>query len=264
MLVGFAGTKATTQSSTIRVLLLLLKINYAKKSEENALNFDDFQFQDFLRKVTKIIVLFLKDHTAPHELHRSVLKYIKTVVSFLPAETLKGEMAEAMIQGMLTLPRATKFNQLQKKILSKFIKKLGLVYVKGATPAEHVKLIDYIERERRKRVNKVKKRKLLALLGQEDKPKSKVEAMDVDMKDDDEDEDATSSEEEEEANDHDERYSLDSDSEDEEDDDVKGGRDTLMTDTIDIPRVDDIPIVSKLAREKQQMQAQGQPKSKFE
>lgn len=39
--------------------------------------------QDFLRKVTRIIALLLKDQTAPKELHKSVLKFLKIVITFL-------------------------------------------------------------------------------------------------------------------------------------------------------------------------------------
>lgn len=113
-----------------------------------------------------------------------------------------------------------------------------------------MKLIDYIERERRKRLNKVKRRKLLALLGQEDKPKVKMAAMDIDMKEGKENESSSESEGDESEGEDVERYSLDSDSDEEEDEDLKG-TDTLMTDGFDIPRVDDIPVVSKLAKEKQ-------------
>ncbi len=52
-----------------------------------------------------------------------------------------------------------------KKILSKFIKKFGLNYVKSITPEKHQKLISYIERDRRKRINKKKREKLMSLLG---------------------------------------------------------------------------------------------------
>lgn len=61
LLVGFAGNKNSTRSSTIRALLLLIKINYNHRTDPNALKFEDATFQDFLRKVTKIIILFLKD-----------------------------------------------------------------------------------------------------------------------------------------------------------------------------------------------------------
>jgi hypothetical protein len=57
---------------------------------------------------------------------------------------------------------------------------------------------------------------------------------------------------EEDQGDQEERYSLnssDEESEESDQDEVKGG-DTLMADEIDIPRVDDIPVVSKLAAEK--------------
>jgi hypothetical protein len=51
---------------------------------------EDAGFQDFLRKVTKIIVLFLKDHESGKDLLRSVLKYVKTIVAFLTPESLEG------------------------------------------------------------------------------------------------------------------------------------------------------------------------------
>jgi hypothetical protein len=45
-------------------------------------------------------VLFLKDHESGNELHRSVLKYIKTVVSFIGSDVLKGELVEQMLNGI--------------------------------------------------------------------------------------------------------------------------------------------------------------------
>jgi hypothetical protein len=82
---------------------------------------------------------------------------------------------------------------------------------------------------------------------------------------------SSSSDEEEEDNDHamdgveEENYSLhsenesdDEDSSDSEDEDLRG-RDKLMSKEQDIPRVDNIPVVSKLAKE-----AASKPKGKFE
>ena len=88
--------------------------------------------------MTKIIVLFLKDHTSAHELHRSVLKYIKTIVSFIPAEYLKGEMGESMANAIYSLQTDkkthNKHNMLIKKVLSKLIKKLSVEYIMRITP----------------------------------------------------------------------------------------------------------------------------------
>lgn len=191
LLVGFASNKIQIQSATIRALLLLLKINYSVKDKEpSAVQVHEAGFQEFLRKVTKIIVLFMKDHQSGNELHRSVLKYIKTIVSFLTPQILKGELSEQMFMGIFGIQNDkktfNKHNMLIKKILSKFVKKLGLVYVKSITPAQHHKLISYIERDRRKRLNKQKRFKLMALLGKEDKPKASASG-DAEMKSDNSD-----------------------------------------------------------------------------
>lgn len=44
------------------------------------------EVQDFMNKVTRIICLFLKDATAPKELHRSVLKFTKIAITYLEFE----------------------------------------------------------------------------------------------------------------------------------------------------------------------------------
>ena len=41
------------------------------------------EVQDFICKVTRIIALFLKDASAPKELHRSVLKFIKVAITYI-------------------------------------------------------------------------------------------------------------------------------------------------------------------------------------
>lgn len=144
-----------------------------------------------------------------------------------------------------------------KKILSKFIKKLGLNYVKQITPEEHHKLISYIERDRRKRLNKIKRQRLMALLGEEEKTQTAGATGDIDMKSDDSESSSNEQGYEEDDGEQSERYSLgsDSDSDDESEDEEEGtkGGDLLMTDEMDIPRVDDIPVVSKLAKEKKEM-----------
>ena len=47
----------------------------------------DKRVQDFLRKVTRIIALLLKDQTAPKELQKSVLRFLKIVITFLSFDT---------------------------------------------------------------------------------------------------------------------------------------------------------------------------------
>lgn len=154
---------------------------------------------------------------------------------------------------MLSLAKH-KNNELVKKILCKLIKKLTLAYVRSVVPKEHHALIDYVERERRKRINKQKRDKLRALLGQEEKKDDKFHSG---AQADDEDSDITSEEEEDQVMQDDdeksENYSLDSDESESEEEDMRG-TDFLMADGIDIPRVDDIPIVSKLAKEQQELQ----------
>ena len=53
-----------------------------------------------------------------------------------------------------------------RKLIGKLLKKIGHAAVKKLTPVKHMPLIEYIERARRKRTNKAKRNKLLALLGQ--------------------------------------------------------------------------------------------------
>ena len=119
-------------------------------------------------------------------------------------------------------------------------------------------MIDYIERARRKRANKAKRQKLLALLGKDTPAESAAPTQAKKVGDDSESEDELESDDEpgdieEHYSDDDEGDSVDgessSDDESENEDEIKG-TDHLMTDTIDIPRVDNIPVVSKLAKEK--------------
>jgi hypothetical protein len=51
--------------------------------DESKLLSSDAGVQEFIRKITKIIALFLKDQTAPKELHRSALKFIKVAITYL-------------------------------------------------------------------------------------------------------------------------------------------------------------------------------------
>ena len=60
--------------------------------------------QDFLRKVTRIIALLLKDQTAPKELHKSVLKFLKIVITFLNfgSEQQNSDQAKELASLILT------------------------------------------------------------------------------------------------------------------------------------------------------------------
>jgi len=78
LLVGLAGTTQQMQSSTIRALIFNLKQNLtlaidSSKGDEPSLKVNKLlagtdTVQDFLKKVTRIVALFLKDPTAPKEL----------------------------------------------------------------------------------------------------------------------------------------------------------------------------------------------------
>jgi hypothetical protein len=197
----------------------------------------------------------LKDGTAEAEIHRASLKFLKTAISFLSEENLKGGdvLDSILAHGIFALPdyKRTKHLAIIRKLLGKLLKKLGPSYVKKATPPKHVPLIDYIERARRKRINKANRMKLLALLGKDTDETTTPNAGKKVEEDDSEDELESADEEEHEVEEHFSDDSDDSSSGDESDnEDAKAGADMLMTDTADIPRVDNIPVVSRLVKEK--------------
>ena len=43
--------------------------------------------QGYIRKITRLVSLLLKDKTAPRELVKSVLRYIKIAITFLSFDT---------------------------------------------------------------------------------------------------------------------------------------------------------------------------------
>ena len=202
------------------------------------------------------MALYLKDGTAESEIHRASLKFLKTAISFLSEENLKGGdvLDSILAHGIFALPdyKRTKHLAIIRKLLGKLLKKLGLSYVKKATPPKHVPLIDYIERARRKRINKANRMKLLALLGKDTEETTTAANAGKKVEEDDSDDELESADEEEhEVEEHFSDDSDDSSSDDESDnEDAKAGGDMLMTDTIDIPRVDNIPVVSRLVKEK--------------
>jgi hypothetical protein len=89
LLVGLAGTTPQMQSSTIRALVFNLKhlVVTHRTIDESKLVSSDPAVQEFIRKITKIIALFLKDQAAPKELHRSALKFIKVAITYLNFDT---------------------------------------------------------------------------------------------------------------------------------------------------------------------------------
>ena len=108
--------------------------------------------QDFLRKVTRIIALLLKDKTAPKELQKSVLKFLKiaiTFLSFAEKEAAK-ELASLILTHVFSLENSAKYTMIIRKILNKLISRVGVDTVLASTASEHHALVHYTERLRRK------------------------------------------------------------------------------------------------------------------
>ena len=173
-LVGLAGESPQTQSNTIRALIFNMKntiqvdSQIRQKPRENDGQDDeddknvikgkllstDAQMQDFLRKVTRIISLLLKDQTAPKELHKSVLKFLKVVITFLKFDAQSAtELTSLILTHVFALKNSAKYTMVIRKILNKLISRVGLPTVLACTAKEHHKLVHYIERLRRKQKN---------------------------------------------------------------------------------------------------------------
>ena len=108
--------------------------------------------QDFLRKVTRIIALLLKDKTAPKELQKSVLKFLKiaiTFLSFAEKEAAK-ELTSLILTHVFSLENSAKYTMIIRKILNKLISRVGVDTVLASTASEHHALVHYTERLRRK------------------------------------------------------------------------------------------------------------------
>jgi hypothetical protein len=158
--------------------MLIFTINY----KQQGLAVEDPSFQDFLRKVSKIVALYLKDDRAEAEIHRASLRFLKTAIAFLKIDQLNKDLLDSVLaHGIFALPPAKRGKHLAliRKLIGKLLKKIGVPAVRKLTPYKHLPLIDYIERARRKRINKAKRNKLLALLGQEVPEKPTQEAKKV-------------------------------------------------------------------------------------
>ena len=151
MLVGLAGRTPQVQSCTIRALLFCLKKTLCIKQEFANADGEEKKFvirrmvsseasvQDFLRKVTRIIALFLMDQTAPKELHRSVLKYMKIVISYLRFDDSQhsSEMTELILSHVFYLNTVKRYTMIIRRILGKLIARVGLPSVMKATSKEN-------------------------------------------------------------------------------------------------------------------------------
>ena len=158
LLVGFAGNSPQTKSCTIRALIYNLKANVAWKheiretkeeidnlsdSEDEAPDRNKFtkilastpEVQDFIVKVTKIIALFLKDASAPKELHRSVLKFIKVAITYIDFEDASkaAELLPLILSHVFSLAKPSDYATVIRRIVSKLMFRVGPATVKRHT-----------------------------------------------------------------------------------------------------------------------------------
>lgn len=123
------------------------------------------EVQDFMNKVTRIIVLFLGDSTAPKELHRSVLKFTKIAITYLNFEA-QPDLLGIMLTNCFGLKKPQVFSTLIRRIVSKLMFKCTVKSVKAAiTNKAHLALVAHIDREKRKKRNAGEKRRMIQEIG---------------------------------------------------------------------------------------------------
>jgi len=132
--------------------------------DENKLVSSDPPVQEFIRKITKIIALFLKDQNAPKELHRSALKFIKVAITYLDF-VAEPSLCPLILTHIFQLKTCRRYSMTLRRIITKLIIRVGLAQVRAATSKEHLSLVTYVERARRKKQNIKERARLLALLG---------------------------------------------------------------------------------------------------
>ena len=82
--------------------------------------------------MTQIVSQLLKDPTAPKELHRSVLKFIKIVITyfdFIQGSAECKQMNDLIITHVFSLDKPKRFTIVIRRILSKLISRNGLKMV---------------------------------------------------------------------------------------------------------------------------------------
>ena len=165
---GLAGTTTQIQSCTIRALVYNLKqivaVRKSISSDDAKLLSTDEAVQEFIRKITKIVSLFLKDQHAAKELHRSALKFIKVAITYLDFDR-DASLCSLILEPTFQLKSIRKYSMLTRRIVTKLLVRVGSQKVKQATAKEHLPLLFYVERCRRKRQNMKERAKLLALMG---------------------------------------------------------------------------------------------------
>ena len=122
------------------------------------------QIQDFFSKVSRIVCLLLLDKTAPKELHRSVLKFLKIVISLLGfdqgAEKSR-EITEMVVKHVFGMEKPKRFTIAIRRILGKLISRVGVKVVTDCSPVSGHRLINYVERVKRKERNAKERQRLL-------------------------------------------------------------------------------------------------------
>ena len=91
-------------------------------------------------------------------------------MSLLQEDQLKGQngIAKFIIDNMFTTKlnyHIKKHKLLVRKIIGKMIRRCGVTFVTRTMPESHRPMIAYLEREKRKKMNKKEKERLLALMG---------------------------------------------------------------------------------------------------
>jgi len=91
-------------------------------------------------------------------------------MSLLQEDQLKGQngIAKFIIDNMFTHElnyHIKKHKLLVRKIIGKMIRRCGVTFVTRTMPESHRPMIAYMEREKRKKMNKKEKERLLALMG---------------------------------------------------------------------------------------------------
>lgn len=125
-------------------------------------------------------------------------------------------------------------------------------------PEHHRPMIAYIEKVKRKQMNKAQNEKLLALLGGKDVGEDAATPANNANQSSDESSDENDGDRDQSLNHGDQAHDEGSDAEmsdsESEQDVIEAGRgaDLLQAPALDIPRVDDIPIVSRLANKTEQ------------
>lgn len=111
-------------------------------------------------------MLFLKNEAAPRELHRSALKFIKVSITYLDFSN-QSELPKLILNHCSALKNSRKHTTTLRRIIAKLISRVGISVVRSATTSEHLPLVNYVERRRRKKQNAKDRQKMLALLGKD-------------------------------------------------------------------------------------------------